>query len=287
VIIETRGMSHTYSKGMPFEKTALRDIDLKINEGEFIGVIGHTGSGKSTLIQHFNALLRPTSGKIFIDGKDIWLEPKKVRDIRFKVGMVFQYPEHQLFEETVYDDVAFGPKNMKLSKEEIDVRVRQALSFVSMDEEYLQRSPVDLSGGQKRRVAIAGVIAMRPKVLVLDEPTAGLDPLSRAQILQNIKDYHVQMRSTVILVSHSMEDIALSCDRVIVMNDSRIELFDSVKNVFSDVRRLNSIGLDVPEVTKIFVELKKRGHDVRTDITTVEEGFLEIRRFLEKGGEIS
>lgn len=286
-IIKTENLSHLYSIGTPFQKAAIESIDLAIEPGEFVGVIGHTGSGKSTLIQHFNGLLKPTSGKIYIDGKDIWAEENKknIRNVRFQVGLVFQYPEYQLFEETVYKDIAFGPGNMGLSQDEIHARVVESMEFVGLKPKYAEKSPFDLSGGQKRRVAIAGVIAMRPKVLILDEPTAGLDPKGRDKILGQIKEYHEQTGSTILLVSHSMEDIAKYAQKVLVMNHAKVFAYDSVERVFSQNEALTKMGLSVPQVSKVFYQLRSKGYAVSENIYTVDQAEKDILRLLnEKGG---
>ncbi len=277
-------VSYLYSEGTPFEKCALDDISLTIEDGSFIGIIGHTGSGKSTLVQHLNGLVRPSAGRVLLDGKDIWEEPKKIRAIRFRVGLVFQYPEYQLFEETVYKDIAFGPKNMGLSEGEIDVSVREAARFVGLSEDYFEKSPFDLSGGEKRRAAIAGVIAMRPDILVLDEPTAGLDPHGRDVILAQIREYKRQTGKTVILVSHSMEDIAQNVEKVLVMNKGKIAMFEPVEEVFSRAAELMKIGLDVPQVTRVFLALRKRGIPVDTNVYTVSGAEQRLKELLTKGG---
>lgn len=277
-------VSYLYSEGTPFEKCALDDISLTIENGSFIGIIGHTGSGKSTLVQHLNGLVRPSAGRVLLDGKDIWEEPKKIRAIRFRVGLVFQYPEYQLFEETVYKDIAFGPKNMGLSEGEIDVSVREAARFVGLSEDYFEKSPFDLSGGEKRRAAIAGVIAMRPDILVLDEPTAGLDPHGRDVILAQIREYKRQTGKTVILVSHSMEDIAQNVEKVLVMNKGKIAMFEPVEEVFSRAAELMEIGLDVPQVTRVFLALRKRGIPVDTNVYTVSGAEQRLKELLTKGG---
>ena len=250
-IIRIEHLTHTYSAGTPFQRSAVEDVSLDIMPGEFLGIIGHTGSGKSTLIQHLNGLLRPTQGRVLLNGKDIWAEPKKIRQVRFQVGLVFQYPEYQLFEETVYKDIAYGPGNMGLDRDEIDRRVRESAALVGLTEDQLEKSPFELSGGQKRRVAIAGVIAMEPKVLILDEPTAGLDPAGRDEILFKIKDMHERMDMTVILVSHSMEDIAKLADRILVMNHGRVEMFGPTDVIFRQGKRLSEIGLNVPQITRL------------------------------------
>ena len=268
-ILETQGLTYTYSRGTPFEKTAVDHVDLKIEEGSLIGVMGHTGSGKSTLIQHFNGLLQPTSGKVILDGRDIWADKKKIRDVRFQVGLVFQYPEYQIFEETVYKDIAFGPKNMGLSEAEIKRRVLETANDIGLREELLERSPFELSGGQKRRVAIAGVMAMEPRVLILDEPTAGLDPAGRDKILSHIKTYHERTKNTVMIVSHSMEDIAGFADKILVMSHAKLFCFDDTEKVFSRAEEISEIGLDVPQITKVFLDLKRQGLDFGKDVYTV------------------
>jgi len=280
-IIRTEDLSYVYGAGTVFEKTAVDRISFAVEQGEFVGIIGHTGSGKSTLIQHLNGLLRPTSGKVYIDGEDIWAKPKEIRRFRFKVGLVFQYPEYQLFEETVYRDIAFGPKNMGLKESEIDDRVREASELVELKPKYMQKSPFELSGGQKRRVAIAGVMAMRPDVLILDEPTAGLDPRGRDRILGEIKRYHEQIGNTVLLVSHSMEDIAKYAGRVMVMNESRLYLFDKVEKVFSHAQELTSMGLAVPQITRICGALRDMGYDISPETYTVRSARDQILRLLE------
>ena len=269
-ILEVRDLSHIYSVGTPFQRAAIEHVSFSVERGEFIGIIGHTGSGKSTLIQHLNGLLKPTSGQILFDGRDIWSDKAFTRSIRFHVGLVFQYPEYQLFEETVYKDIAFGPANMGLSAEEIDRRVQRAAAFCGIDSCFLQRSPFELSGGQKRRVAIAGVLAMEPRLLVLDEPAAGLDPEGRDMILGQIREYHKQTGSTIVLVSHSMEDIAKYADRVLVMNAGRIAMYDATDKVFARAPELLELGLSVPEVTKIFLRLREMGLDIDTDVYTVK-----------------
>ena len=280
-LLEIQNLSHVYSEGTPFEHAAIRDLSLSVERGEFIGLIGHTGSGKSTLIQHLNGLLKPTSGKILYNGEDIWKDVKFTRQIRYHVGLVFQYPEYQLFEETVFRDIAFGPKNMGLSEEEIHARVLRAAGFVGISEAELEKSPFDLSGGQKRRVAIAGVIAMEPEVLILDEPTAGLDPAGRESILQNIRDYQKAQNATVIMVSHSMEEIASNVTRLVVMNDGRIARTGTPREVFTHAQELMEIGLDVPQVTRVFLRLRELGVDVDTSVFTVEqakEAFLRMKK---------
>lgn len=284
-ILETQELTYVYSEGSPFQKTAVDNVSLRINEGEMIGVMGHTGSGKSTLIQHFNGLLKPTSGKILLDGEDIWADKKKIRDVRFKVGLVFQYPEYQIFEETVYKDIAFGPKNMGLDDKEIKRRILETANDLGLKEELLQRSPFDLSGGQKRRVAIAGVMAMNPKVLILDEPTAGLDPAGRDKILGHIKKYHERTKNTILIVSHSMEDIAGFADRILVMNKAKLFCFDETEKVFARAEEISKIGLDVPQVTKIFLKLKEQGLDFGKDVYTMEYAKnLLLKKLSERGG---
>ena len=268
-IIRVDHLTHTYSAGTPFQRSAVKDMSLDILPGEFLGVIGHTGSGKSTLIQHLNGLLKPTEGHIYLNGQDIWADPKKIRQVRFHVGLVFQYPEYQLFEETVYKDVAFGPKNMGLDEAEIDRRVHEAADFVGLDPALLERSPFELSGGQKRRVAVAGVMAMRPRILVLDEPAAGLDPEGRDDILSEVKEYHKKTGTTVLLVSHSMEDIAKYANRVLVMSNKKIAMYDTVEKVFARAPELLGLGLSVPQVTKIFLKLREMGVDVPADVYTI------------------
>lgn len=279
-ILETQDLTYVYGAGTPFEKTAVDHISLQIEEGELVGVIGHTGSGKSTFVQQLNGLLKPTSGKVLLKGKDIWAEPKKIRIIRFQVGMVFQYPEHQLFEETVEKDIAFGPKNMGLSEEEIKRRVKMAAAFAGLKDNLLGASPFEISGGEKRRAAIAGVIAMDPEVLILDEPTAGLDPMGRDVLLSQIVDYHRQRNNTVLLVSHSMEDIARIADRVLVIDDGKVAMFEKTDKVFAQSARLSQMGLRVPQITKIMTMLREKGYPVSSGVLTVEQGVQEILRIL-------
>lgn len=280
--IETVGLTHYYSKGTPQQVAAISDVNLRIKKGELVGIIGHTGSGKSTLISHFNGLLKPDEGKVLIDGVDIHKDKETLRSTRFKVGLCFQYPEYQLFEETVYKDIAFGPKNMKLSEAEIKERVLKAASFVGVKKEHLNQSPFDLSGGEKRRVAIAGVMSMEPEILIFDEPAAGLDPRGRKDLIELIKDYRKQTGSTVVVVSHSMEDIACMADRVIVINNSTVAMQGSVDEVYSRADELRSMGLNVPEITEIFLGLRKRGFDVPANVYTVEQG-AEILKKLASG----
>ena len=274
--IRTEHLTHTYSAGTPFEKVAVEDVSIAIGEGEYVGVIGHTGSGKSTLIQHLNGLLAPTSGKVYIGEQDLWADKSKLRSFRFAVGLVFQYPEYQLFGETVYSDIAFGPTNMGLPPDEVDTRVRQAARFVGLSDDKLQKSPFELSGGQKRRVAIAGVLAMDPKVLILDEPTAGLDPKGRDKILGEIREYHQEKKNTVLLVSHSMEDIAKNATMALVMNQSRLFCYDRVEEVFGRGAELARMGLTVPQVSRVFLDLASRGLDVDARVYTVEAAAEQI-----------
>jgi energy-coupling factor transport system ATP-binding protein len=270
-IIEVKNLSFSYDSGAKDSKYAVQDVSFSVGYGEIIGVIGHTGSGKSTLIQHLNGLLKPTAGEVLLEGKNIWDEPKKIKDVRFKVGLVFQYPEYQLFEETVFADIAFGPKNMGLSGDELKSRVENICEVVGIRKEYFEKSPFDLSGGEKRRVAIAGVMAMQPKVLILDEPIAGLDPKGRRDIVSMIKNYREKFGAAVIIVSHNMEDMAVLADKLLVMNGGRLEIFDKVYNVFSQGARLNEIGLSVPTVTKILYLLNEKDRNIRTDIFTLDE----------------
>ena len=279
-ILEIKNLNHIYSAGTPFEHQALENVSFAVERGEFIGVIGHTGSGKSTLMQHLNGLLKPTSGEILLDGKDIWADKAATRQARFRVGLVFQYPEYQLFEETVYKDIAFGPKNMKLSEAEIDRRVREAAGFVGLTEAQLQVSPFDLSGGQKRRVAIAGVIAMEPEVLILDEPTAGLDPAGREEILQNIEAYRKAKNATIMMVSHSMNDVARLTDRLLVMNGSRLAMDGTPMEVFRHAEKLLDMGLDIPVLTRVFLELRRLGLDVDR-VYTMEQAVDALRNWKE------
>jgi len=282
-IIETKDLTYTYGEGTPFCKTAVSHVNVSIEQGEFIGLIGHTGSGKSTFIQQLNGLLRPTSGTVLLNGKDIWAEPKKIRAVRFQVGMVFQYPEHQLFEETVLKDIAFGPGNMGLDKDDILKRAHSAAEFVGLSDDLLEKSPFELSGGEKRRAAIAGVIAMDPDVLILDEPTAGLDPRGRDVLLSQIANYHASRHNTIILVSHSMEDVARMASRVLVMNAGEIEMFDTAEKVFARDSELEKIGLRVPQITKIMSVLKGKGYPVTT-VLTIEQALKQLMPLLDKGG---
>ena len=281
-ILEVRNLDYIYSAGTPFEHKALDNVSFALEPGEFVGIIGHTGSGKSTLMQQMNGLLKPTSGQVLLDGADIWSDKKLTRQARFRVGLVFQYPEYQLFEETVYRDIAFGPKNMGLGEEEVDRRVREAAGFVGLTEAQLEVSPFDLSGGQKRRVAIAGVIAMEPEVLILDEPTAGLDPVGRAEILGNIEAYRQAKNATIMMVSHSMEDVARLTDRLLVMNGSRLAMDGTPSEVFSRAQELLAMGLNIPQVTQVFLKLKALGLDVKS-VYTMEQAVAEIVRL--RGGK--
>ncbi len=283
-IIQTEKLSHIYSPGTPFQRAALVDVDFLAYPGELLGIIGHTGSGKSTLIQHLNGLLKPTSGRVLVEGKDIWENKAATRQARFRVGLVFQYPEYQLFEETCYKDIAFGPKNMGLDEKEIDRRVRQAAAFVGLPDSALEKSPFDLSGGQKRRVAIAGVIAMEPAVLILDEPTAGLDPAGVEQIMGNILDYHRSKDATIIVISHSMEEMARRADRLVVVNDGRLPLEGTPREVFAHREELEAMGLGVPTMTDLFHRLRAMGADVDPSVYTVEQAKAAILNALARKG---
>ena len=275
-ILKTEDLTYQYSIGTPFEKTAVDHVNLEIEEGAFVGIIGHTGSGKSTLIQHFNGLIRPTSGKIYLDGTDIWADKTNIRQVRFQVGLVFQYPEYQIFEDTVYKDIAFGPRNMGLSEAEIKERVEETAALVGLTQAQLNQSPFDLSGGQKRRVAIAGVMALRPKVLILDEPKAGLDPKGREDILREIRRYHKETGRTVLLVSHSMEDMANCAEKILVMNAGKVFCYDTVENVFRQAKALQEIGLAVPQITRVCMQLREQGIPLSDDIYTVEAAYQQI-----------
>ena len=277
-LLEVKNLSFTYGTGTAFEKKAVNDVSLNIEQGEFIGIIGHTGSGKSTFIQMLNGLIKPTEGKILLDGRDIWENPKKIRNVRFKVGMVFQYPEYQLFEETVEKDIAFGPKNMGLKDDEIKERAASAAKFVDLKPELLKKSPFELSGGEKRRAAIAGVIAMDPDILILDEPTAGLDPRGRDVLLSQISAYHKSKNNTVLLVSHSMEDISQIAHKILVMNKGNMFAFDETKKIFSKGEEIEKIGLQIPQITKIMIGLAKKGYKLPTDIYSVDRAVNEILR---------
>ena len=284
-IIRTENLSYVYSEGTPYEHRAVDGVSIEIEKGSFVGLIGHTGSGKSSLIQHLNGLLKPTSGKVFIGGEDLWANPKDIRRFRFKVGLVFQYPEHQLFEETVRKDIAFGPKNMGLSDEEIEARVHEAAKHTGLTEDYLEKSPFELSGGEKRRVAIAGVLAMKPEVLILDEPTAGLDPKGREFILSEIKDYHDKTGATIILVSHSMEDVARFASHVLIMNHAKAAMYGKTREVFSHVEELCEMGLEVPQISRVFAKLREKGYEVPESVLTVDEAKKAVLNLLGKGGE--
>ena len=280
-ILQVQNLNYIYSAGTPFQHQALKDVSFTVERGEFIGIIGHTGSGKSTLMQQLNGLLKPTSGKVLLDGQDIWSDKKLTRQARFRVGLVFQYPEYQLFEETVYKDIAFGPKNMGLKPDEIDRRVREAASIVGLTDAQLEVSPFDLSGGQKRRVAIAGVIAMEPEILILDEPTAGLDPQGREEILQNIEDYRKSHNATVMMVSHSMDDVARLTDRLLVLNGSHLVMDGTPDEVFARAEELVAMGLNIPQVTRVFLELRELGLDVPA-VYTMEQAVEVLKKI--KGG---
>ena len=279
--LQVQNLHHIYSAGTPFEHIALSDVSFTLERGEFVGVIGHTGSGKSTLMQHLNGLLKPTSGSVLLDGEDIWSDKKLTHQARFRVGLVFQYPEYQLFEETVYKDIAFGPKNMGLGQEEVDRRVREAAGFVGITEEQLEVSPFDLSGGQKRRVAIAGVIAMEPELLILDEPTAGLDPEGREDILFNIENYRKAKNAAIMMVSHSMNDVARLTERLLVMNGSQLAMDGTPEEVFARAQELADMGLDIPEITRVFLMLQQKGLDV-VPVYTVEQAVKQLKTL--KGG---
>lgn len=282
-VLSVKNLKYEYSKGTPFQIGALKGVSVDFEQGEIVGVIGHTGSGKSTLLQHLNGLLKPESGEVFFENENIWDSKENVRKCRFGVGLCFQYPEHQLFESTVFEDIAFGPKNMGLSENEIKERVLESIKFVGLTEEYLDKSPFDLSGGEKRRVAIAGVISMKPRVLVLDEPTAGLDPVGKNDLLDLIKSYNKTTGSTVIFVSHNMDDVALVADRVLVLSEGRIVMSGTVPEVYSKGSELLKLGLDVPEITRVFLKLHDNGFDVPTDVYTVKDGKEKLLEFL-KGG---
>ena len=279
-VLSVKNLIYGYSKGTPFEKGALKGVSAEFQKGEIVAIIGHTGSGKSTLLQHLNGLLKPDSGDVLLNGESIYSSKESLRNCRFNVGLCFQYPEQQLFESTVYADIAFGPKNMGLSEEEIKDRVYEAINFVGLTEDYLEKSPFDLSGGEKRRVAIAGILSMKPKVLILDEPTAGLDPVGKNNLLQLIKDYNKKTGSTIIFVSHNMDDVAVVADRVIVMNKGRVELSGSIEEVYSQGEKLASLGLDVPEITTVFLSLKKAGFDLGDTAYTVDGAVKAITEYL-------
>lgn len=285
-ILSVKDLTYVYSRGTPFEHTAVDKLNFEIERGDFIGIIGHTGSGKSTLVQMLNGIIKPTSGAVYLDGIDIWDKPKEIRKIRFKVGLVFQYPEHQLFEETVEKDIAFGPTNIGLNEKEIKERVLQAAKFVDLNPELLSKSPFDLSGGEKRRAAIAGVIAMDPDILILDEPCAGLDPLGRDILLSQIYSYHKERGNTVLLVSHSMEDVGTVCDKVMVMNHSRLEMFDTAQRVFSEGEHLQKMGLRIPQITSVIDELIDAGFPLKRGTLTVEQAVEDITEFLKREGRL-
>lgn len=279
--LKTENLTYVYGEGTPFKITALDNVNIDIKKGEFVAIIGHTGSGKSTLVQHLNGLLKASSGKVFLDEKNIHESKQTLFDARFRVGLCFQYPEYQLFEETVYKDIAFGPTNMGLSKSEIDERVRNAAKYVGIPDSMLSKSPFDLSGGEKRRVAIAGVVSMEPEILILDEPTSGLDPMGREQILELVKNYREQTGKTVLIVSHSMDDVARYATKVIVMNDAKVEMTGTVDEVFEKASRLREIGLSVPQITEIFIKLREKGYNVREKVYTVEQGYIELKKLFE------
>ena len=285
-IIKTKDLNFVYSEKTPFEMAALKNVNIEIEAGAFVGIIGHTGSGKSTLVQHLNGLIKPTSGQIFFENEDIWSDEKKIKDLCFKVGLVFQYPEYQLFDATVESDIAFGPRNMGLDENEIKERVQMAAHYVGLDNELLQKSPFDLSGGQKRRAALAGVLAMKPKVLILDEPTAGLDPIGRDTILERISEFRKESNTTVLLVSHSMEDVAKVADKVLVMNNGEVAMYDTVEKVYSHGEELHEMGLNVPHITKVVMGLRKKGIDIPNNIYTVDKAYEYILNLFKKGGKL-
>ena len=285
VAAKLRGVSYIYSEKTPFMKVAVDNVDAAFEEGMITGIIGHTGSGKSTIAQMINGLLRPSVGNVIVGGRDIWEKPKEIRNVRFEAGLVFQYPEYQLFEETVKKDIAFGPSNMGLSAEETETRVYEAMDFVGLDRSFAEKSPFDLSGGQKRRVAIAGIIAMRPRILILDEPAAGLDPRGRDEILSRIREYRSKYGASVVMISHSMEDMARYCDRILVMNGGKVFMCGTCEEIFSEAERLESVGLAVPQITKLMLELKRRGFDVNTAVYTVDSAEAEVRRLLTGGAK--
>ena len=282
-ILEVKHLTHTYGVGTPFERSAVEDMSFEVEPGEFLGIIGHTGSGKSTLIQHLNGLLKPTSGQILLNGQDIWEDPKKIRSVRFQVGLVFQYPEYQLFEETVYKDIAFGPANMGKTGEELDRCVREAAKLVGIRDDQLDKSPFELSGGQKRRVALAGVIAMEPKVLILDEPSAGLDPAGRENLLANIRDIHRNRGTTILMVSHSMDEVAQNVDRILVLKSAHVLMSGTPKEVFARADELLSAGLDVPQVTRVAMRLRQQGLPIDPAVYTVQDLEKELLA-VRKGG---
>ena len=277
-VLEVKNLTHTYGGNTPFINDAISDINFTVEKGEIVGIIGHTGSGKSTLVSHLNGLLKPSEGEVLIEEKNIWDNPKEIRKIRSKVGLVFQYPEYQLFEETVYEDIAFGPKNMGLKGDELDTRIREICKIIGIKEEYFEKSPFDLSGGEKRRVAIAGVMAMRPEVIIFDEPTAGLDPKARQDVMEIIKQYRLATGATVIIISHSMEDMAYLTEKLLVLSNGRLVMFDKTENIFKQGDALREIGLNVPIVTRVFDEIKNMGIDVPTDIFTVEQAVDALKK---------
>lgn len=279
-VIQLKDVSYVYDGTNNLESRAIRNVSVSIKAGEYIGIIGHTGSGKSTLIKHLNCILKPTSGKVYIDGVDVWKDRKILSDVRKKVGVVFQYPEYQLFEETVEKDIAFGPKNLGLSKEEIKKRVMRAAQMVEIDRDLLFKSPFEISGGEKRRVAIAGILAMEPDILVLDEPAAGLDPIGKEKILKIIEHYHKYEKRTVIHVTHSMEDIAKYADKILIMNSGEVVSYDSVDNTFKDVNMLKNIGLDIPQITKVFFKLRQKGFNIFSNVYTVEDAVDVVKNIL-------
>jgi len=281
-LLEVKNLTHIFGDRTSDKRAAVRDISFSLDEGEILGIIGHTGSGKSTLVTHLNGLIKPTDGSVFIEEKDIWENPKEIRKIRSTVGLVFQYPEYQLFEDTVYKDISFGPSNMGLSGDELDKAVRNAAALMQVDDKLLDKSPFDLSGGQKRRVAIAGVLAMKPKIIVFDEPTAGLDPIGKATIFKAISEYRDKHNAVVIVVSHSMEDIAAVCDKVLVLNDGKLVSFGKTRDVFSESEKLKALGLNVPMITNIFLELKRRYKGIDSNVLTVDEAVKALTPFIEK-----
>jgi len=278
-ILEVKNLTHTYDESTPFRFDAVNDVSFKIFDGEIIGIIGHTGSGKSTLVSHLNGLLKPSSGKIYFDGVDIWEKPKEIKKIRSQIGLVFQYPEYQLFEETVFKDIAFGPKNMGITGDELNKRVYETCKLLDIDNSYLDKSPFDLSGGEKRRVAIAGVMAMQPKIIVFDEPIAGLDPMGRKNVIEMIENYRKAFNATVIIISHNMEDMAVLADKLLVMNNGKMEMFDTTENVFKNKELLRNIGLNVPIITQIFEHLKELGLKIDTDIFTIDDGVSRLLNY--------
>lgn len=278
-VLEVKNLSHTYGGNTPFYNDALSNVSFTIEQGEMIGIIGHTGSGKSTLVQHLNGILKPTQGEILIEGDDIWAKPKEIRKVRSKVGLVFQYPEYQLFEETVFEDIAFGPKNMGLTGDELKKRVLDTCKLIGVKDEYLKKSPFDLSGGEKRRVAIAGVMAMQPQIIVFDEPTAGLDPKGRQDVVKIINDYRAAFNATVIIISHSMEDMAQMADKLLVLSKGEVVMFDETEKVFAQGDKLREIGLNVPIVTRVFDALREKGIDLPKDVFTVSRAVEVLKEY--------